>query len=267
MSTTVRLFSNDNRISTAVKYSSGKVYQVYPTKMTFPSEHLWQASWESSVHPQMSLRWGKYNKGRLMVNGERISTGAVTADNRVFQVYPTKHMFDSVDAWHQHWINQMKPVLTVKAAEPVKKAKAKKAKLSDWTVIERNSFKTTLDADDYYIGDLCYVFSNDMYDGIFGATSYSSGIYKENNTDRVFAVASTAYGDGEYDGSDGNKFAVDAGIIGICSKDLMAKDDGGGHMYEFNHPVICRFRGGHFSFESQYKYLSINTSGYDSDDY
>lgn len=204
---------------------------------------------------------------RLFSNDNRISTAVKYSAGNIYQVYPTKNMFASEDAWREHWFNQMKPILTIKAAEPAKPAKkVKPAKLSDWDVIQRNSFKTTLPAGDYYIGDLCYVLGTDVYHNIFGGSGYSSGIYKEKNTNRIFAVASTAYGDGEYKGSDGNKFAVDAGIIGICSKDLMAKDDGGGHMYSFNYPVEIRFSGGRFSFESRHKDLVIDTSGYDSDD-
>jgi len=90
------------------------------------------------------------------------------------------------------------------------------------------------------------------------------GIYSEKSTGRTFLVNSTAWGDGEYPGSDGKKFAVDAGIIGICPESLMAKDDGGGHMYTFKTPVDCDFRGGRFRFFwDSGSFLVIDTTGDD----
>ena len=215
MSSTIRLFINDNRISTAVKTKSGSLLQVYPAKKQFADEVQWQAYWAETTKPKIILRFG---------DGTERSAPAPAPP---------------------------KPV------EP-------KAKLSDWTFTKSTKFNTTLPAGRYYIGDLCYVLGDNIYDNIFGGTGYESGIYEEKGTGRTFLVNSTAYGDGEYEGDDGNKFAVDAGIIGICSEDLMAKDDGGGHMYTFKTPVECKFRGGRFSFFwNSYESLVIDTTGYD----
>jgi hypothetical protein len=213
----MRLFINDNRISTAVKVKSGGLLQVYPVKKQFANEVDWQQHWAELTKPKIILRFG---------------------DGTERAVAPA-------------------PVV------PKPKAVEPKAKLSDWTFTKSNNIRTTLPPGEYYIGDLCYVLGDNVYDNIFGGTGYEMGIYTEKSTGRTFLVGSTAYGDGEYPGSDGNKFAVDAGIIGICPKSLMAKDDGGGHMYTFTQPVNCRFSGGRFFFDSGYKHLVVDTSGDD----
>ena len=207
---------------------------------------------------------------RLFINDNRIST-AVRVNTGILQVYPTKRQFASDVQWKQHWEELTKPKIIIRfgdAPAPVPepappKLVEPKAKLSDWTFVQSDRITTTLPAGEYYIGDLCYVLGDNVYDNIFGGTGYESGTYEEKGTGRVFVVNSTAYGDGMYPGSDGNEFAVDAGIIGICSKSLMAKDDGGGHMYTFDSPVRCKFRGGRFFFESGYKHLVVDTTGDD----
>lgn len=219
MSSTIRIYHNDNRISTAVRMHTG-LLQVYPTKRQFTSDVEWKQFWENELKPKLIMRFGD---------------------------------------------SESKPAPTP-APAPVPVAPVEpRAKLSEWNFTKTSNIKAELPRGRYYIGDLCYVLGDNIYDNIFGGTGYESGIYEEKNSDRVFLVNSTAYGDGEYPGSDGNKFAVDAGIIGICSEDLMAKDDGGGHMYTFRRPVECRLRGGKFTFTDGSTYVSINTQG--DDDY
>jgi hypothetical protein len=145
---------------------------------------------------------------------------------------------------------------------------------SSTTTFNKNDWKyssaraTTIPAGDYYIGDLCYVLSEDIYHKVFGGDNrdYESGLYTGPNN-QFFLVDNTAYGDGLYTGSDGKEFGVDAGIIGICPVSLMAKDDGGGHIYKFNKPVRCVFKNGVFRFEYGYNQLVIDTAGYDEDAY
>jgi hypothetical protein len=267
MASTLRLFANDNRVSTAVKYPSGTLYQVYPNKTNYPNESAWKASWETNVRPQLAVhevftvsdepRRIRSSKMRLYHNGNRVSTAVATRGNTVLQVYPVKCQFASTDAWREHWVNQMKPTLTVKSEAPKTRAKNKTV---NWHFHKMTDRQFLLPAGEYYIGDLCYVLSDDVYDNVFGGTGYESGLYQEKGTGRTFLVNGTAYGDGEYTGSDGNKFAVDAGIIGICPKSLMAKNDGGGHMYTFRKPVDCRLYDGEFTFSSGFTYLSINTN-------
>lgn len=224
MSSTMRLFHNEKRISTAVKLKSGAILQVYPKKMQFSTGVQWQAYWDLQLKPKIILRFGE----------------------------PEDQKAET-------------PAPAPAAAKVVKKAS-----LSDWTVTMKDNFTTTLPAGTYYIGDLCYVLGDTIYDNIFGGTGYKSGIYEEKDTGRVFATSRTAFGDGEFTGSDGKKFAVDAAGLGICSTSLMAKNDGGGHIYTFETPVTCRFICGRFDFDWKsgwkYEHLQIDTEG-DNEDY
>lgn len=70
----------------------------------------------------------------------------------------------------------------------------------------------------FYIGDICYVLTEEQYDNMWASHNYDDGKYTTNDYD--WAVYSTAYGDGIYDG--GNyRFCVDAGAIGILPLELI----------------------------------------------
>lgn len=118
----------------------------------------------------------------------------------------------------------------------------------DWTFAPKRIH--TFPPGKYYIGDLCYVLDDKLYENVFGGQEYEDGLYTQKGGKYFFMVAGTSWGDGTYEGSDGKEFCVDAGIIGICPESLMAKDDGGGHMYDFKEPVKCEFKRGHFIFIS-----------------
>jgi hypothetical protein len=234
MTSTVRIFVNNNRISTAVRLKTGSILQVYPAKRNFASEEEWQKHWEVNLRPKLVLRW---------------------SDS------------DSDDSPAPPPPAPAPPAPRRLGTDKSNLGEApKKAKLSDWNFTQKDKIVKSLPPGEYYIGDLCYVLGDNIYDNIFGGTGYESGIYEEKGTGRVFLVNSTAYGDGLYVGSDGKEFAVDAGIIGICSKSLMAKDDGGGHVYTFRHPVGCRLHGGKFTFTDGSFYIDINTDGWDEND-
>lgn len=65
----------------------------------------------------------------------------------------------------------------------------------------------------FYIGDICHVLGDDTYYGIWMMKEkFRDGVIEVG--DHAFVVASTAYGDGSYYGSDGNEYGVDAGVIG-----------------------------------------------------
>lgn len=78
----------------------------------------------------------------------------------------------------------------------------------------------------FYIGDICYVLADKLYHGVWGKNGYTDGECADPETGLKFAVASTAYGDGEYEGSDGNYYGVDAGVIGIVPLELVEKKGG-----------------------------------------
>ena len=78
-----------------------------------------------------------------------------------------------------------------------------------------------------YVGDLCYCLNYDVYQEAIELANYegkfdstASGMHVEG------AFVSTQYGDGDYIGSDGKEYAVDAGIIGIVNITSAAATDG-----------------------------------------
>lgn len=207
---------------------------------------------------------------RLYINDNRISTAVKTKKGSILQVYPAKAAFADEVAWQNYWADAMKPKITLRfgsqeeRSAPAPAPKPKAASLDDWNFTNRRNPTFAVPAGTYYIGDLCYALSDDIYDNIFGGTGYEPGVYEEKGTGRIFGLARTAYGDGEYPASDGNKFAVDAGIIGICPQSLMSKRGRGGHFYTFDTPLQCSFKNGRFSFEWEpYNSLVIDTTGDD----
>ena len=78
-----------------------------------------------------------------------------------------------------------------------------------------------------YVGDLCYCLNYDVYQEAMELANYegkfdstASGMHVEG------AFVSTQYGDGDYIGSDGKEYAVDAGIIGIVNITNAAATEG-----------------------------------------
>jgi len=70
-----------------------------------------------------------------------------------------------------------------------------------------------------YFGDICYIMDDDIYDKIWGDThGYSDGEFIVN--DGFFIVSNTSYGDGEYSGTQHDRYPVDAGVLGLVSKEL-----------------------------------------------
>ena len=132
--------------------------------------------------------------------------------------------------------------------------------MADWNIELAKHFTLQVPAGDYYIGDICYALSDAMYDDVFGGTLYTPGIYQEKRSGRLFAVAATSFGDGEFRGSDGKRFSVDAGVIGIVSKALVSKDGNGGHFYNFPNAVTCTFGYGTFEFSDGSVYMRIRTA-------
>jgi hypothetical protein len=70
----------------------------------------------------------------------------------------------------------------------------------------------------YYVGDLCYIMSHEMWG------SFIDDAYKFQDGDGVFlnadfAIYSTMYGDGKYTDQFGNTYGVDSGSIGCINID------------------------------------------------
>ena len=107
------------------------------------------------------------------------------------------------------------------------------------------SVRATFPAGSYYIGDPCHMrmFHGAAWDdfmGWFGGTE-KAGKYRGRNV----AVGFTAHGDGLYDGSDGEAYPVDAGVIAIVqSADEATHEFGGPFKVELGYGVFS-FGGVH----------------------
>jgi hypothetical protein len=211
---------------------------------------------------------------RIFSNGKRVSTGTVWKD-KFLQVYPVKKEFAS----HDHWLNTWTKALTITVLTEniltitvltehsinVPIATAPSPALSsppapapapapppattthDWSYSRELHF--TAPPGKYYVGDLCYALQDDVYENVFGGENYSGGLYQKGSS--FFLVDRTYAGDGEYVDSSGREYLVDAGIIGICSWDLVDQEDAfyGGQVMTFTHHTHCLFKDGIFNFD------------------
>jgi hypothetical protein len=86
------------------------------------------------------------------------------------------------------------------------------------------SITKTYPAGKYYIGDICYVLSSDVYDKQWGDKyDYSCGTFELsfNGVTAQVSAYRTTYGDGLYtDAATGKMFPVDSGTIGIVPLEL-----------------------------------------------
>ena len=98
---------------------------------------------------------------------------------------------------------------------------------------------------DYYLGDPFYVIDDELWGDFCNHLSNSrdenicqNGMIFEFQGHTVF-VTSTNCGDGVYEDQLGNRYGVDAGIIGLIPVDLCKKDHGKlGHKFEaHSHPI------------------------------
>ena len=79
-------------------------------------------------------------------------------------------------------------------------------------------------AGNYYIGDISYVLSSEIYRDFWHEVhNFQDGIYEINNGH--FAVSGTKYGDGCYSDNKDNDYPVDAGVIGLVSEKLLVKEE------------------------------------------
>lgn len=101
----------------------------------------------------------------------------------------------------------------------------------------------------FYIGDICYALNDDLYHKVWGAADYKDGKYADPKTGAEFAVAGTAYGDGEYQDNHGNRYPVDAGVIGLVPLELVEEEGYAdlGHVEETPGEATFEAHGGHFT--------------------
>jgi hypothetical protein len=245
---------------------------------------------------------------RVFYDNKRLSTAVITKKGEFLQVHPTKQVFESETHWKKHWQDEILKNIRFDVQVPVPKPVAKKVEdmsreelvqilLSlqtpkkpavvtspkkspepaakptpsplppsrlKWTFKEEKR-KHTFPAGKYYIGDLCYALQEDIYDRVFGHHGYNEGLYSSDLG--AFMMHGTG-GDGEFKGSDGYAYPVDAGHIGIASLACCnsEKDIYGGKVFSFDKPVECCFNDTAFTFYSGDFYLRISNYGdYDNE--
>lgn len=188
---------------------------------------------------------------RIFSNKKRVATGKPWK-NLFLQVYPILKEFKSAEEWKQSWGQTSVEPRAAPAKKPTTRSSSK------WAFTKE--FSITAPAGEYYIGDLCYALHDHIYKKVFGDTAYSGGLYKKGHS--FFLVDGTSCGDGTYSDDYDREYMVDAGIIGICSNDLINRESRslrGGHIYIFKEPVECVFKDGLFSFESGTESFEIQT--------
>lgn len=120
----------------------------------------------------------------------------------------------------------------------------------------------------FYVGDICYVLADNVYDDVWGKNGYEDGEFTVPETGLKFAVAGTAWGDGYYQGSDGREYPVDAGVIGIVPLELVEKTCGlkNGSVHECAGEAIMEATDGKFTFTLPDRtIIEIDTAEYDDD--
>ena len=85
--------------------------------------------------------------------------------------------------------------------------------------------RVTMNTNAVFIGDICYALKDEIYKNVWGdQLDYKDGVIASG--DEVYAVVGgTAYGDGEYTGSNGTKYGVDAGVIGVVNLNYKEDDE------------------------------------------
>lgn len=144
------------------------------------------------------------------------------------------------------------------------------------SIKERES--NILPAGSYYVGDLCYLFgdkTDDIYQeyvcGVISNDGQAVDIKAGRRKEFSAFYGSTFYGDGEYCDSQGNKYSVDAGILGVVqllSADFIAEAkkieaEGNAKIIEFKKDFrVDRDEDGTFTFG----HLAIVTDGSDREE-
>ena len=135
--------------------------------------------------------------------------------------------------------------------------------------MKNKSFKINV-KNGFYIGDLCYALNKKIYDEVWGGNNYEDGRYTDPETKAEFAMVGTAFGDGEYDSSDGVAFPVDAGIIGVADLAICDGDTSLGKVVpDYSGAVLIRYENGTITVswkpDKYYSFIEIYTC--DEEDY
>jgi len=126
----------------------------------------------------------------------------------------------------------------------------------------------TMPAGKYYIGDLCYVMTDEEWGQVCALTAPKMGTWGKSTQGefeladgRRFACYDTKWGDGTYYDELGHSYSVDAGIIGcILLEDIKANKYDNlldlGAIVEFDEPFVTSEHTGLI----QFGYIIIETN-------
>ena len=254
--TTFRAYYKNQRVATGKDYKDTRFLQVYPSVKEFETRTDWIMAWYNAISEEVTF-----------VDEKPVVKAPAAAAATPLPAAPrpscSKKHIPASEAIFNILAREAAALPALPPSPPPPTPSA-----NSWAYRKELTF--TAPAGTYYIGDLCYALYENIYDNVFGGCSYRPGFYSKGSS--FFMVDGTAYGDGDYEGSDGHHYLVDAGIIGICSADLIDPDNTsvrGGKIHTFTEPVEIRFKGGAFYFTSGYTHLTIDTAGYeeDEDDY
>lgn len=113
----------------------------------------------------------------------------------------------------------------------------------------------------YYVGDLCYIISDEGWDKLLDDTDFFEN---DNMTYKGYPiwVHNTTYGDGTYKDNKGREYSVDAGIIGIIPIEATDLTSKGGQVITFPIDFTVDYKNGVF-FIGNY---IIDTKGEDEEE-
>lgn len=121
----------------------------------------------------------------------------------------------------------------------------------------------------YFLCDPCYLVPDNLWDSLLNSSGYfetsSKGTVTMDGEEYTVFAFSTAYGDGEYEGSDGKKYDVDSGLIGLVPIGLVDIEEAVEYnrtRIEFYCDTVITNDSGNMSFV----HVTINTRD-DCDDY
>ena len=151
--------------------------------------------------------------------------------------------------------------------EHIEKLDTIKSALGESKLEEIENVDDTMQSNEFWVGDPCYVLSDDIYDNIWGKKyNYQDGLIDCGNG-LSFNVHGTAYGDGCYEGSNGFMYCVDSGTIAVIPKELVVKEDGidSGSLHKSTNGEI-EYDNGVFRIEFDNETLEIDTDPSDEGD-
>ena len=113
----------------------------------------------------------------------------------------------------------------------------------------------------FYVGDPCYVLSDEDYHDIWGdANNFDDGQIQLDE-EKAFIVHGTAYGDGCYEDQFGNAYGVDSGTLAVVPLESCAKTDGlkNGAVFQGNQADLNYYDDGVFTIQVGDRNIIINT--------